>query len=156
MTAAGLTAAIATVVEHGHGERVIAAFHYSDETEVRALTGFVAAPDYRVIPANNAAYTRDVTNPGSMYNRFIGIFGAAEVWIKPWSIADYCFVWDAGSPMKPLVLREDKVAGYQGLRLAATLDTYPLYAQYFEASFGYGVWTRTNGCAWYFASASIS
>lgn len=156
MTAAGLTAAINTVVEHGHGERVIAAFNFADEATVRALTGFVAAPDYRVIPANNAAYTRDVTNPGNMYNRFIGIFGAAEVWIKPWAIANYAFIWDANSPMKPLILREDNVAGYQGLRLAATLETYPLYAQYFEASFGYGVWTRTNGCAWYFASASYT
>jgi hypothetical protein len=154
MTAAGLTAAINTVIEHGFGERIIAAFNYADEATVRALTGFVAAPDYRVIPATTAAYTRDVTNPGSMYNRFIGIFGAAEIWIKPWAIANYAFVWDTNSPMKPLVLREDTVAGFQGLRLAAQLDTYPLYAQYFEAMFGYGAWNRTNGAAWYFASAS--
>jgi hypothetical protein len=156
MTAAGLTAAINTVIEHGFGERIIAAFNYADEATVRTLTGFVPAPDYRVIPANNAAYTRDVTNPGSYYNRFIGIFGAAEVWIKPWAIANYAFIWDAGSSMKPLVLREDSVNGFQGLRLAAQLDTYPLYAQYFEAMFGYGAYTRTNGAAWYFASASYT
>lgn len=156
LTAVGLTAAITTVIEHGFGERVIAAFNYADEATVRALTGFVAAPDYRVIPATSAAYTRDVTNPGTLYNRFIGIFGAAEVWIKPWAIANYAFIWDANSPMKPLVLREDSVAGFQGLRLAATLDTYPLYAQYFEAMFGYGVYTRTNGCAYYFANATYA
>jgi hypothetical protein len=154
MTAAGFTAAVNTVIEHGFGERIMAAFHYADEAAVRLLTGFVPAPDYRVIPATNAAYTRDVTNPASYYNRFIGIYGAAEVWIKPWAVQNYAFIWDTNSVMKPLVLREDTVAGFQGLRLAATLDTYPLYAQYFEAMFGFGVWTRTNGAAWQFSNAT--
>jgi hypothetical protein len=156
LTAAGLTAAINTVIEHGFGERIIAAFNYVDAPTVIALTGFVAAPDYRVIPANNAAYAKDVTNPASQFNRFLGIFGAAEVWVKPWAIANYSFIWDTNSPMKPLVLREDTVAGFQGLRLAATLDTYPLYAQYFEAMFGYGVWTRTNGAAYMFSNATYT
>lgn len=154
MTAAGLTALIQTVIEHGFGDRIVVAIHYADEAAVRALTGFVAAPDFRVIPANTSAYTRESTNPSSFYNRFIGIFGAAEVWIKPWAIQNYMLCWDASSSMKPLVLREDTVPGFQGLRLAATLETYPLYAQYFEAMFGYGVWTRTNGAVWQFNNAT--
>lgn len=156
MTAAGLTALINTVIEHGFGERIVVAIHYADEAALRLLTGFVPAPDFRVVPATNATFTRDTTNPASYYNRFIGIFGAAEIWIKPWAIANYMFCWDTSSVMKPLVLREDTVAGFQGLRIAAQLDTYPLYAQYMESMMGYGVWTRTNGASWYFANATYA
>jgi hypothetical protein len=155
-TAAGLTAAINTVIEHGFGERIITAINYADEAATRLLTGFVPAQDFRVVPASTTAHTIETMNPGSYYNRFIGIFGAAEIWVKPWAIANYAFTWDAASPMKPLVFREDSVAGFQGLRLAATLETYPLYAQYFEALFGLGVWNRTNGSVWYFANATFA
>lgn len=156
LTAAGFTAAINTVIEHGFGERIISAINYADEAAVRLLTGFVPAQDFRVVPASTTAHTIETMNPGSYYNRFIGIFGAAEVWVKPWAIANYVFTWDAASVMKPLVLREDTVPGFQGLRLAATLETYPLYAQYFEAMVGLGVWTRTNGSVWYFANATYA
>jgi hypothetical protein len=156
LTAAGFTAAINTVIEHGFGERIISAINYADEAAVRALTGFVPAQDFRIIPASTTAHTIETMNPGSYYNRFVGIFGAAEVWVKPWAIANYVFTWDAGSVMKPLVFREDTVAGFQGLRLAAQLDTYPLYAQYFEAMFGLGCWNRTNGSSWYFANATYA
>jgi hypothetical protein len=156
LTTAGLTAAINTLIEHGFGERIMAAVHYADAATFTALSGFVPAPDYRTIPANSAAYTRDVTNPGSLFNRFLGIYGAAEIWVKPWAVQNYTFIWDANSVMKPLVLREDTVAGFQGLRLAATLETYPLYAQYFEAMFGYGVWTRTNGVSYQYNNATYS
>ena len=154
LTTAGLTAAINTVIEHGFGERIVAAFNYADAATVMALSGFVPATDYRVIAANNAATTRDTTNPASLFDRFLGIYGAAEIWVKPWAIANYAFIWDIASAMKPLVLREDTVPGFQGLRLAAQLDTYPLYAQYFEAMFGLGVWNRTNGAAYQFSNAT--
>lgn len=145
LTAAALTAVIQNVIEHGFGERVLAAINFNDAAAVSALTGFVPAPDYRVIPATNAAAAREVTNPASIYDRFIGIYGAAEVWVKPWAIQNYAFTWDTNSPMKPLVMREDTVAGFQGLRVAATLSAHPLNAEYTEVMVGFGVWTRTNG-----------
>lgn len=156
MTAAGLTALIQTVIEHGFGDRIMVAIHYADEAALRLLTGFVPAPDFRVIPATSSSVTRESTNPANFYDRFIGIFGAAEIWVKPWAIANYMFCWDTGSALKPLVMREDTVAGFQGLRVAATLSTYPLYAQYMEAMTGFGVWTRTNGAVWYFANATYA
>lgn len=156
MTTAGATAAINTVIEHGYGDRIISAFHYADEAAVRLLTGFVPAQDFRIVPASTTAHTIETMNPGSYYNRFIGIFGAAEMWIKPWAVQNYAFTWDAGSSLKPLVLREDTVAGFQGLRLAAKLDSYPLFAEAFEAMLGYGVWNRTNGSVWKFDNGTFS
>lgn len=154
LTTAGLTAAINTVIEHGFGERIVAAFNYADAATVTALTGFVPAPDYRTIAANNLTVTRDSTNPASLFDRLLGIYGAAEIWVKPWVPANYSFIWDIESSMKPLVMREDTVPGFQGLRLAAQLDTYPLYAQFFEAMFGFAVWNRTNGAAYQFSNAT--
>ncbi len=156
LTAAALSANIQNVIEHGFGERVLTAIHYADAAAVSALTGFTAAPDYRVIPATSAAATRDVTNPANFYNRFLGIFGAAEVWVKPWAIQNYAFTWDTNSPMKPLVMREDNVAGFQGLRVAATLSAHPLNAEFMEAMFGFGAWTRTNGAVLQFNNASYT
>ncbi len=58
--------------------------------------------------------------------------------------------------MKPLAFRQREAASLQGLRIAAQLDTHPLYAQYMEAEFGVGVWTRTNGAVLYFGGASYT
>ena len=51
----------------------------------------------------------------------IGIFHGAEVWVKPWAIANFAFAWDAASPQKPLVFRQRTQTSLQGLRIAATL-----------------------------------
>src|SRR5690606_11592257 len=41
LTAAGLKASIATVIEHGHGGQLVTAIAASNEATVRALSGFV-------------------------------------------------------------------------------------------------------------------
>jgi hypothetical protein len=45
--------------------------------------------------------------------------------------------------------RQRAGAAVTGLRIAAELDAYPLHAQYMEAEYGLGVWTRTNGAVLY-------
>lgn len=156
LTATAAKAAVTDVVEHAFGGRLIQAYNFNDEATVRNLTGFVPAPDYRVIPATTADVTRQTTNYADQYNKFIGILGAAEIWIKPWILQSYAFTWDAASPQKPLAFRQDAVGTFQGLRLAAELDTFPLYARYFEANYGVGVWSRTNGHILYFGGGSYT
>jgi len=154
LTAAFLNAAINDLVEHGHGNNVKIAVSTTDEAAVRALTGFVAYPDPRITyrSADNPAQTLDITR---LNNRAIGIFGGAEVWVKSWMMANYIFIWDAGSP-KPLVVRQRANGGMTGLRIAATNSAFPLYAQYMQADFGVGVWNRTNGVSYYFANATYA
>lgn len=137
---------ITDLIEHGHGGRVMIAIHYSNATAFAALTGFVAAiPQYVQVPAYNVTVPQARTDPGNQYNRLLGYYGAAEVWVKPWAIAGYMFIWDAAAPGKPLKFRQRSATALQGLRIAAELPAYPLYARYYEAEFGFGVYTRTNG-----------
>jgi hypothetical protein len=149
LTADATKAVINDVIEHGHGNSVKLAISRTDETTVRGLTGFVAYPDPRIIyrASNTPGTTLDISR---LDNRAIGIFEGAEVWVKPWAIANYMFAWDDSDPNKPLAYRQREQQTLQGLRIAATLNTHPLYAQYMEAEFGVGVWTRTNGAVLYF------
>jgi hypothetical protein len=148
--------AITDLIEHGHGGRVMIAINYTNAAAFQALTGFVAAlPNYVQVPAYNVTTPAARTDLGNQYNRLLGYYGAAEVWVKPWGIANYMFVWDAASPSKPLAFRE-RAGGPTGLNLAAELEGYPLYAQYFEAEFGVAVQTRTNGVVVRFNNASYA
>lgn len=153
LTAAALQANVEDVIEHGHGSMVRLAIARADETAVRALSGFTAYPDPRIIyrATDTPGQTVDISR---LDNRAIGIFNGAEVWVKPWAIANYHFAWDAGATDKPLAFRQRESAALQGLRIAATLNTYPLVAQYMEVEYGIGVWTRTNGAILYSASGT--
>jgi hypothetical protein len=155
LTAAFLKACIDDVVEHGHGGRVIAAISKTDEAAVRALSGFSAYVDPRIIyrVTDTPGTTLDISR---LDNRAIGIFEGAEIQVKPWAIANYVFAWDAADPNKPLAFRERSATGLQGLRIAAENGDYPLYARQMEAEFGIGVWTRTNGSILYFANATYA
>lgn len=138
--------AITDLIEHGHGGRVMIAINYANAAAFAALTGFVPAlPNYVQVPAYNITTPATRTDLGNQYNRLVGYYGAAEVWVKPWAIAGYFFVWDAAAAGKPVAFRQRNSTTLQGLQLAAKLEAYPLYAEYFEAEFGVGVFTRTNG-----------
>jgi len=155
-TAASLTALIEDVVEHGHGARIYLNINRAAETAVRALTGFTAYPDPRLTlgtQANQPGERLDITR---LDNRAIGLFGAAEVWVRSWVPAGYVFAYDAGTTLKPLVYRQHPVASIRGLRIVAQLDDYPLYAEVMDSYFGFGVWTRTNGAVLYYASGAVA
>lgn len=158
LAVADITAAIDTVIEHGHGNKVILAINKTNEAAVRALTGFTAYIDPRLIVPGGA--TSGVPNArldvSRLDNRAIGLLGGAEVWVKPWAIAGYAVVYDSGSPMKPLAYRQRTQTTLQGLRIASELDDYPLQTQFMEAEFGVGVWTRTNGAVHDFGHASYT
>ena len=155
LPAAALTAVINNTIEHGFGGQVVVAINKADEAAVRALTGFVAYPDPRIIFRNTdtPGQTLDISR---LDNRAIGIFAGAEVQVKPWALANYAFAWDSASPQKPLAFRQRASTTVTDLQIAAELDTYPLYAKYFEAEFGVGVWTRTNGAVLEFDSAAYN
>jgi hypothetical protein len=146
--AAALLASINDVIEHGHGGAVKTAINKADETAVRALTGFVAYPDPRVVyrATDTPGQTLDISR---LDNRAIGIFNGAEIWVKSWALDNYPFSWDSADPRKPLRFRQRNQTALQGLRLAAENADYPLYVKFQEAEFGVGVWTRTNGAVLY-------
>jgi hypothetical protein len=157
LTTTVFSTAISNLVEHGHGNKVMAAVNYQDAATVLALTGFVKAqPVYIEQLASTISMPTERTQINSQYNRLLGYYEGAEVWVKPWAVQNYLFVWDAGTTMKPLVLRQRVGTAIQGLQIAAELDGYPLYAQYMEAEWGMGIWTRTNGVVVEFDNASYT
>lgn len=158
LTAAVLQANIDDVIEHGYGGSVLAAINKTNEAAVRLLTGFVAYPDPRLaVPVYSATgIPSQKLDISRLDNRAIGVFGGAEVWVKSWAIAGYSFAWDAASPNKPLAFRQRTQAGLQGLRIAATNSAFPLTAQFLEAEFGIGVWTRTNGAVLDFVNGAYT
>lgn len=156
LAATDVTGAINTVVEHGFGGAVRFAINRTDEATVRALSGFTAYVDPRLVMgtgSNQPGQRLDITR---LDNRAIGILGAAEVWVKPWVPANYGVVWDAANPNKPLAFRQRTATSLQGLRIAAEIPAYPLTAQYMEAEFGIGVWTRTNGAVLYWGDTTYA
>lgn len=154
---AAVDAAITDLIEHGFGGKVMIAVNYANAAAFAALTGFVAAlPSYVQVPAYNVTTPGTRTDLGNQYNRLLGYYGAAEVWVKPWAIANYLFTWDAASTQKPLAFRQRPNVAQQGLNLAASFDSYPLQSDFYEAEFGVGVLTRTNGVATYFANSTYA
>jgi hypothetical protein len=156
LTAAALQAEINDVVEHGYGRTVRVYINAVDAAAVQALTGFIPYQDPRVsLNANANQANQDRLDITRMDNRALGLFGQAEVWVKPWAVANYAFVTDVDpqSP-RPLLMRTDPDSA--GLHIEAELDTFPLRAQYQEHVFGFGVWNRLNGAVLQFNNASYS
>lgn len=154
LTGAAVVTLINNVREHGLGGKIQVAFSATDELTVRALTGFQAYLDPRVQRGTGIVPDQKSLDLTRMDNLAIGILGAAEIWLKPWAIANYAFAWDAAAPLKPLALRVETGKSGLGLTVAAPLDEYPLYAEWMEDYFGFGVANRTNGAVLYFGGGS--
>ena len=153
LVAADLTALIFTVVEHfARGEAVVY-INQAQEAAVRALAGFVPYVDARIVQAttaNAAGVPLDVIN---VYNRAIGIFGGAEIVVKPWIPAGYLFSYVKGQPV-PLAMRTRGTGG--DLEIAAEDEVHPLRARVLEREFGIAAWNRINGACLFTGGASYT
>ena len=152
--AADLSALIDTVVEHHTIGTPMVYINKAQEAAVRAFAGFTGYVDARIVQGGGAVAPTgrtglDMSNPN---NRAIGLFGAAEVWVKPWVPASYLFAWVEGSP-PPLVRRYDAVTG-GNLEIVADNEQFPLRARTAERRYGFGAWNRSNGAALYVGGAA--
>jgi hypothetical protein len=155
LTTAAVDALILTVIEHGFGARIRIYINRADEAAWKALTGFQAyiAPDLTVGTAQNIPTNAnlDLTR---IDNRAIGRYGAAEIWVKPWTSANYAICIDVGNASKPLAFRRDRIR--PGLYTASQLNAFPLIAEYMQAFLGFGVWNRGNGAVLQFNNATYT
>ncbi len=168
-----LQAQVSTTIEHFNGGDLYIYINQAQEASVRSMTNgvFTAYVDARVVgPTSNYNAPGVGLNPITIYNRPIGIFSGAEIWVKPWIPANYTFCFVAGQP-KPLAMRmrgsgpegsEGKpvsifgnpagnvaVAGPGDLMLVYENELFPLRARQWVREFGVGVWNRINGCCMY-------
>jgi hypothetical protein len=156
LTAAAVLALINDVIEHGHGEDLMLCIAKGNETAFRALDGFLPYTDPRVILGTHANQAANVLDTSRTNNRAIGIFDAAEVWVKPWVPTNYMFCYAQGDARKGLAFRQRSATSLQGLRLAATIGSFPLHTEYQVAEFGIGAWERTNGAVLFFADGTYA
>lgn len=149
LAASDVVALLLLVAEHYDAGQQYLYINRAQEAAIRAMTAnFVAYTDARLTLSDNTtrALGRDL-NMVNPYNRAIGLFDAAEVWVKPWIPASYMFTYMEGQT-PPLVMREQAV-GDTGLTLRYEFDSAPLHAQEFGHDYGFGVWERTNGAVLY-------
>lgn len=154
MTAGLLTSLIATVQEHNANARVQLCLNSADALTVQALSGFDPLIYANFTVNANASVPLARRDIGPVNNVQIGTFNkVAEVWIKPWAVANYVVALDVNAPEKPVVLREP-IAGRADLRIRAQFNAFPLSAEYMEWMFGMGVWGRVRGAVAYTGSSS--
>jgi hypothetical protein len=146
---------IETVIEHHNTGQALLYINRAQEASVRAMTSnFTPYTDMRIVPGANTQTAQGNLDPVNLYNRAIGIYDGAEVWVKNWIPSGYSFLFMRGAPA-PLVLRE-RAPGGANLQLAADDESHPLRARTMEAEFGVGVWNRTNGSVLYWGGTSYA
>lgn len=155
--AADLTALIQTVLEHYYSGDIRVYINQAQEAAVRAMSGFYAYWDARLNPGVNTARAIGELDMSNIYDRPIGVYNAAQIWVRPWVPASYLFCFNAGET-KPLRMRTRPSAGIDlgQLRIAAQNMSYPLQATVMEREYGIGVYERTNGAVLYTGNATYT
>jgi hypothetical protein len=143
LTEAAVESLLETVVEHYATGQVMLYINRAQEAGIRAMTGsFTAYLDTRIIPGSGVTRANGALDQTQLYNRAIGIFDQAEVWVKPWVPANYLLAWVKGAP-KPLAYRE-RNAGSGNFMIAFEDEVHPLRARAMEREFGIAVNERTS------------
>lgn len=155
LAASDITALISTVAEHYNNGQVQLFINQASESAIRGFTSnFTAYVDARIIPASTAQVARGSLDQSNVYNRAIGIFDQAEVWVKPWVPANYMFAWVAGQAV-PLVMRERR-AGSGDFALDFEDEAHPLRARHLGREFGMAIKNRVNGAVLYTGGTSYT
>jgi hypothetical protein len=148
LAASDVTALISTVTEHFNSGEVVLFINQAQESAIRGFTSnFTPYVDARIIPASTSQVARGVLDQSNVYNRAIGVFDAAEVWVKPWIPSGYLFAMMRGQQL-PLVMRERR-PGSGAFMLDFENEQFPLRARHLGREFGIGVRNRVNGAALY-------
>lgn len=140
--AANSKALVNTVIEH-HAQGMPRLYiAQADEATVRGFAGFQPYMDPRVILGSGSSRGDAALNVLNINNRAIGVFEGAEVFVKPWAIANFQVAHQSGLGTRPLVMRT-RGGDFGDLRLVYEDELHPLRARVYEREFGIGVWTRT-------------
>jgi len=160
LTAANVSALITTVQEHGLGGELRLYINGAQEAAIRAMTAnFTPYYDSRITMGSataTAAGTLQVANTG---NRAIGIFDAAEVWVKPWVLASYpVAIRLGGTGNKPIRARTrtGALTGLGAFDLRFADENYPLRTEVMSREIGFGIHERADAAVLFTAGASYT
>lgn len=154
---ANLIALLETVLEHYASGEAYIYLNRAQETATRGFADFVGYQYANIVGPTTAAQPAGQTlAPINLYDRAIGNFHGAEIWVKPWIPASYVFAFLRNQP-KPLAMRvPDGGDGGGELELVADDEKYPLRCRTYERQFGVGVQERTNGAVLYTGSGTYA
>jgi hypothetical protein len=156
LTTTAATNLIVAVQEHYNSGTPVVIISATDEAAWRALTGFQPYIDTRLTLNANANQPVERLNYSDLYNRAIGIYGNAEIRIRPWAIAGYAFAYIEGQ-QPVLAMRTPSQAPELGdLQLMIEDERLPLRARAYERQFGVGVWQRVGGAVLDFGHGSYT
>lgn len=148
-TGVQVSALINNVVEHGRQGKIVLFINQAQVANIRSLTAadeFTPYTDVRIRQPLSATYATDgVLDQDNPEDRAIGIFGAAQVWVKPYIPAGYMVAIDLGDDqMKPLAFRTrpNGVFSDFGTRGKTYTEDFPLYAEFLARDYGIGVINR--------------
>jgi hypothetical protein len=158
LVAANVSALIETVLEHHATGMIKLYINRAQEAAVRAMANFNQYFDARLTVADTVTRATGALDITNLYDRAIGTFDSAEVWVQPWVPANYMLAVDIAAPTKPLRIRtrSGTLDGLGALTIAADHEHYPLRAQTMEREYGVAALTRWNGAALLVNNATYS
>lgn len=154
LTAADLQSLVTTVAEHYTGNDVRIVINSAQEAAVRALSGFTAFVDARVIQSQTTVYARGMYDLFQYNNRDIGIFNGAVVSVRPWAIANYIVAYNRLAPVV-LAMRE-RSEGSGDFVMTYEDEDHPLRGKGFEREFGIAPRNRWGMAVLYTSNATYA
>jgi hypothetical protein len=88
-------------------------------------------------------------------DRYIGVYGAAQVWVKNWQFPGYLSCWDDGSRPIAIRTRANNPSAWE-LTVAYENETFPLRARVLDAEFGTGIMVRHKAAVLYVNGAAVA
>jgi hypothetical protein len=154
LTAADLLALITTVAEHYTANDIQVVINVAQEAAVRALAGFNAFVDARIVQSQTTVYAEGAYNLYQYNNRDIGIFNGATVSVRPWAIPSYIFAYNREAP--PILAMRERSEGSGDFVMSYEDEDHPLRSKGFEREFGIAPRNRWAAAVLYTANATYA
>lgn len=150
--AADLSALILNAAEHYNGGEIRVVINQAQEAAVRAFTGFEEVKDIRIVPSTTDSYMKGSLSWANRYDRMIGLYDGAEIWVKYWAIPSYLIAYNRNAPK---VLGYRTAEGNSGdLELMMEDETHPFQARTWAREYGLGTINRVGMAILYIGNAT--
>ena len=158
LVAANVSALIETVLEHRATAQIKLYANRAQEAAIRAMANFTPYYDPRLTIGETITRATGPLDMTNLYDRAIGTFDSAEVWIQPWVPANYILAVDPYAPVKPLRIRTrtGTLDGLGALNIDADHEHAPLRANSMSREYGIAALTRFAGAALFTTSATYA
>jgi hypothetical protein len=148
LAASDISAVITHVAEHYNSGSIKLFINQAQEAAIRGFTAnFTPYVDARIITGSGVTVANGTLDQSNIYNRAIGVFDQAEVWVKPWVPANYMLAWVMGQ--QAVLAWRERRPGSSAFGLDYEDEQYPLRARQLGREFGLGVRNRVGAAVLY-------